>query len=98
MNKLERMFVEEGSTLVDERPPSRPNNKNCNCNHIVCICAIKILHKEGCRFRRAATCPVGIACDDHNRDVCPICDPCDCSSVEARQQVDRIQNRRRAPT
>ena len=45
-----------------------------------CICLIKHQHREGCKFRAAATCGVGIACTDHNRDVCPICDPCTCDS------------------
>lgn len=34
-------------------------------------------HKAGCKFLRAATCAIGIECD-HGRDVCPICDPCEC--------------------
>lgn len=48
------------------------------CGHISCVCSIKVRHDKACRFLRAATYPVGIACD-HGFDVCPICDPCTCA-------------------
>lgn len=47
------------------------------CKHFACVCEIKANHVEKCRFRIAATGPVGIACD-HGRDTCPICDACTC--------------------
>ena len=50
---------------------------NCTCDHIACVCNIKARHKKDCKFRKAATCAVGIECD-HGYDVCPICDPCNC--------------------
>lgn len=36
-------------------------------------------HEPGCNFRVASTAPVGIKCE-HGRDVCPICDACDCAA------------------
>jgi hypothetical protein len=50
-----------------------------NCGHLACVCSINRRHNEGCKFRRAATCPVGIACR-HDRDTCPDCDPCTCGA------------------
>ncbi len=44
--------------------------------------AVKKLHAPDCPFYRAANCPVGIECD-HGYDVCPICDPCTCTALEA---------------
>lgn len=40
-------------------------------------------HQATCKFRRAATCAVGIECE-HGRDCCPICDPCTCSPPRTR--------------
>jgi hypothetical protein len=48
------------------------------CGFICCVCAIKAAHQPDCKFRKAATCAVGIECD-HGRDVCAICDPCTCA-------------------
>ena len=49
------------------------------CGHLACVCDIKAAHKADCRYRIAATCAVGIHCDcELQRDVCPICDVCDC--------------------
>lgn len=57
---------------------------NCTtCGHIVCVCGIRESHEDGCDFRRAATCAVGIECD-HGHDVCPICDPCTCEKIIER--------------
>lgn len=50
----------------------------CNCGHISCVCDIIKNHDESCKFRKAACCRVPIECDEHNRDVCPICDKCEC--------------------
>lgn len=47
-------------------------------------CTARARHRDGCAFRRAVTCPVGIACREHERDVCPICDQCDCGAVAIR--------------
>jgi hypothetical protein len=52
------------------------------CGHLSCVCRIKAIHVEDCRFRRAITCAVPIECD-HGRDVCPVCDPCTCPDDEA---------------
>jgi len=51
---------------------------DCDCRMIECVCAMARQHKSKCAFRKALTCAVGIACDDHDREVCPICDPCTC--------------------
>lgn len=51
---------------------------DCDCQLIQCVCATKREHDQGCRFRRALTCPIGIACEPHGEDVCPVCDPCTC--------------------
>lgn len=50
------------------------------CEHFECVCGVREQHKEGCRFRAAMTCPVGIECE-HGHDVCPICDPCTCGEL-----------------
>jgi len=58
---------------------------NCSvCGMLACVCTIRTRHKENCKFRIAATGAVGIACEPHGRDVCPICDPCTCSSHNAK--------------
>lgn len=51
------------------------------CQHFSCVCEIRRLHKEGCRYRRAATCAVPISCEPHDRDVCPECDSCSCGAT-----------------
>lgn len=57
---------------------NRAGRLGCDtCGHIACVCAIRAHHQEDCRFRIAAAGSVGIACE-HERDVCPICDPCTC--------------------
>lgn len=48
------------------------------CKHIACVCTILSSHEPECKFRKAATCVVGIECE-HNRDCCFICDPCTCN-------------------
>jgi len=51
---------------------------DCNCSLIQCVCEEARSHGEGCPFRRALTCAVGIDCEKHGFDVCPECDPCTC--------------------
>lgn len=50
------------------------------CQHFACVCEIKALHREGCKYRIAAAGSVPIECD-HGYDVCPICDPCTCREL-----------------
>lgn len=58
----------------------RPGGVGCDaCGHLSCVCATIRDHADGCRFRTAVVCPVGIECD-HGYDVCPVCDPRTCSS------------------
>jgi len=48
------------------------------CDNLVsCVCAIKVEHKKGCRFRRAAELSVELACE-HGFQACLNCDSCDC--------------------
>lgn len=51
------------------------------CRHFACVCRIKEEHEENCEFRRAATCDIPIACEEHGRDTCPMCAPCTCVGV-----------------
>jgi len=66
--------------IVQERPGRQQVKIGCEtCGHIACICTLKRRHSEDCRFRKAATCTVGIECE-HGRDTCPECDPCTCGA------------------
>lgn len=56
----------------------------CTCEHIACVCNLRLRHAEGCKFRRSATCAIPIECD-HGRDVCPECDPCTCGAGVAAE-------------
>ena len=59
---------------IDFRPVPKAE---CACGHIACVCNILKRHRPQCKFLKAACCPVGIECE-HGRDVCPLCDPCEC--------------------
>lgn len=59
------------------------------CQHFACVCEVRRLHEEGCKLRRAATCPVAIACEPHGRDTCPICDPCTCERAKKEEVASR---------
>lgn len=52
--------------------------KDCFCKQIQCVCEMVRNHQETCKFRRAVLCSIPIACEEHDRDVCPACDACDC--------------------
>ncbi len=80
-----------GDVSVYLRAGSRPGIEGMNvtvgkitacsiCGHFACVCKILADHKEGCPYRRSATCSVPIECD-HGYDVCPECDPCTCEAV-----------------
>ncbi len=47
-----------------------------------CLCIAETEHKLGCRYLGAISCKVGIACDEHGKDVCPECDACNCDEIE----------------
>lgn len=49
----------------------------CGYFKFACICKLKLVHREDCRFLRAARLTVELACD-HGFQACPICDPCSC--------------------
>jgi hypothetical protein len=72
MKAMKEVLREQVKDFAVHRAP------NCNCGHIVCVCSLRSRHAPGCKFMLAATGPIGIACE-HNRDVCPICDPCTCA-------------------
>lgn len=57
---------------------SRGRAVYCDCGLIACVCKEARTHERDCSYRRALRSPVGIECE-HGRDVCPICDPCDCA-------------------
>jgi hypothetical protein len=57
---------------------SRNKLPDCDCGLPQCVCAIARGHKEDCVFRFALTCGVAIACEEHDFEICPICDPCTC--------------------
>jgi hypothetical protein len=50
------------------------------CGYLACVCEVLAAHKNGCRFRLAATCAIPVECD-HGLDVCPTCDPCTCGAA-----------------
>jgi hypothetical protein len=50
------------------------------CGHLACVCDTLREHKDGCQYRLAVTCAVGIECK-HGYDVCPECDPCTCDEA-----------------
>lgn len=54
--------------------------QGCECEQISCVCAEVRKHKDGCRFRYALLCPVGIDCA-HGFDVCRVCDHCTCKEL-----------------
>lgn len=65
------------------------------CRHFSCVCTINRRHAADCRFRRAATSAIEIACEPHGRGVCPTCDACTCGAtvtvadLGSRALVDR---------
>lgn len=58
---------------------ARGRVEDCDCEMIQCVCVLARQHDKDCKFRRALTCAIGIECEEHGRDVCPVCDPCTCS-------------------
>jgi hypothetical protein len=58
-----------------------------HCNHLmvagsVCeTCSAMQVHKKGCRFLAAISCPIEIECTAHGRGVCPECDACNCAEL-----------------
>ncbi len=59
-------------------------NKECTCGHITCVCYINDNHDALCNFKRATTCSIPVECE-HGRDVCPICDACNCDDQHSIQ-------------
>lgn len=87
-----RRWAEEEE--LEFRPRKKTPPLKCTCGHFACVCAIRAAHKETCSFRRAATGPVGIACD-HGFDVCPKCDPCTCGKGVRIEEIDPTGGKRR---
>lgn len=48
-------------------------------NFCTCTCDLAKKHKARCRFRRAASLSVELACE-HGYQACVKCDPCDCGA------------------
>lgn len=48
------------------------------CGFFECVCGVRKLHTENCRFRKVAECYFSFACDEHDLDICPECDACTC--------------------
>lgn len=76
--------------LIRSEPGFPVAPAGCTCGHISCVCNILRRHGDGCRFRRAATCPVPIECDSHGSDVCAICDPCTCGAGVTKEDFRPI--------
>ena len=51
------------------------------CGYFSCICQIRIIHKDSCKFRKAAEMKIGISCIEHDKEVCLICDKCNCDKI-----------------
>ena len=52
------------------------------CGYVTCVCNVRVAHRKGCRFRRAAELTFELACE-HGFQACPKCDPCDCGASAA---------------
>lgn len=63
----------------------------CDCKMIhECVCRQLRGHAEECPYRRAVVCPVAISCEDHGRDVCPVCDLCTCGGFMRKGVEGRL--------
>ena len=60
---------------------ARGRESDCDCKLLQCICVQARAHAKDCQFRVALTCAIPIACEEHDYDVCPICDQCSCKSA-----------------
>jgi hypothetical protein len=50
-----------------------------------CACmAKKSGHTDKCRYYISVKCWIAIPCEDHDADVCPTCDACDCGAGSHR--------------
>ena len=63
------------------------------CQRFSCICVARSRHAADCRFLISASCPVGIECDEHGRDVCPKCDACTCGAGVSAADLGRLDVR-----
>lgn len=78
---------ESADRQLADLAPSKPiaGNACTRCGHFACVCEIRQKHAPACKFRTAAACPIGLACE-HGRDVCPECDPCTCGAATATER------------
>lgn len=53
---------------------------DCDCQLIQCACAVARLHDVSCVHRKALTCAIGVPCDEHHDEECPVCYPCTCGA------------------
>lgn len=75
-------FEEESEYTARGRVP------DCDCQLLSCVCAEARTHAKDCRFRKALTCAIPIACEAHGYDVCPVCDPCTCGPSKVADHVN----------
>jgi len=75
MKAVPRFHPAAGTDLV-----SGDGSACTTCGHLACVCGFRARHAADCKFLLAAAGPIGIACDDHGRDCCPVCDPCTCEA------------------
>ena len=83
---VETGVVPDGAniTLEDFKTwTARGRLEDCDCGLLQCACAEARQHKKECVYRLALTCAIPIECEEHKRDVCPICDLCTCGGQDA---------------
>lgn len=84
-------MMDDATVFIGGTPESIAKFKRCRdqCGWLgSCKCDIQKTHSNPkCRFRVSATCPIPIECD-HGRDVCPECDPCDCTPPVKREGIE----------
>lgn len=92
MKRGDELVEELTAMIIDTTPPpadmvdrvkahmTARREQGCECTMISCVCAQVKEHKDGCRYRYALLCLVGIECA-HGFDVCRVCDPCTCKEL-----------------
>ena len=88
--QLEKTAASMGMGFIMESEEvwmARGRVPDCDCQLLQCVCVEKRQHKEGCQYRLALTCAIPIACEPHNFDVCPTCDPCTCAEKKSSPNI-----------
>ncbi len=79
---VELMIIGLAVTMASEAVAAKICEKCGNLGS--CTCAVEKNHLKNCRFRKAATLSVELACE-HGFQACPKCDPCHCPGVSVPQ-------------